>query len=33
MLADATQIDPNTKQKDGLQSYFLSSLFRRKNYV
>lgn len=30
MLADATQIDPNTKQKDGLQSYFLSSLYRRK---
>ena len=31
ILADATHIDPNTKQKDGLQSYFFSSLYRRKN--
>ena len=30
-FADATHIDPNTKQKDGLQSYFFSSLYRRKN--
>ena len=33
ILADATHMDPNTKQKDGLQSYFLSSLYRRKKYV